>query len=211
MSIDSALYRFTVILLLLVYGCEVPPTSDETVICNHPYIRHADGCCLDTNSNSICDDDETTQEPTGEESVQVPETAGEAEEPAPAPDADEGQDIVVKDKVDVAKPDVIMALGYEFLTDIPKKIELSRVPNNMILNDLVSGNEVLLDTVMLSFSEVTPEFIRLNVYDISDQEYLFSGKLEYPNSFEQVQVAGEAYTISYYGNKPNTIRWLRSS
>ena len=40
--------KIQVILLLLLVGC----------VCNPPYIRHADSCCLDENSNSICDVDE---------------------------------------------------------------------------------------------------------------------------------------------------------
>jgi hypothetical protein len=33
-------------------------TIDEKIVCNTPYIRIADSCCLDQNSNSICDNDE---------------------------------------------------------------------------------------------------------------------------------------------------------
>jgi len=35
-------------------------SSDKNVVCNSPYIRHELGCCLDKNSNSICDNDEST-------------------------------------------------------------------------------------------------------------------------------------------------------
>ena len=31
----------------------------QEIVCNFPYIRHADDCCLDKNSNDICDSDET--------------------------------------------------------------------------------------------------------------------------------------------------------
>jgi len=38
-------------------------TSKETeIVCNNPYIRHADGCCLDKDSNNICDKDEEEPE-----------------------------------------------------------------------------------------------------------------------------------------------------
>lgn len=33
-------------------------TTGEAIVCDPPYIRHADGCCLDTNGNKICDSDE---------------------------------------------------------------------------------------------------------------------------------------------------------
>jgi hypothetical protein len=35
-------------------------TSD--IVCNPPYMRHLDSCCLDKDSNSICDSDETVEE-----------------------------------------------------------------------------------------------------------------------------------------------------
>src|SRR3989344_1798060 len=34
----------------------------EEVVCNSPYIRVGRDCCLDKNSNSICDNDETKEE-----------------------------------------------------------------------------------------------------------------------------------------------------
>jgi len=30
------------------------------IVCNPPYMRFSDGCCLDANGNSICDTDEST-------------------------------------------------------------------------------------------------------------------------------------------------------
>lgn len=45
----------TVIALLLA-GCAAQKTPD--IVCKSPYIRHADSCCLDKNSNDICDEDE---------------------------------------------------------------------------------------------------------------------------------------------------------
>ncbi|MDO8509064.1 MAG: PRC-barrel domain-containing protein [Nanoarchaeota archaeon] len=44
----------------------VPETNDnQEIICNPPYIRHGLECCLDQNSNNICDEDEksTPDEP----------------------------------------------------------------------------------------------------------------------------------------------------
>ncbi len=36
----------------------------EPIVCDPPYMRFGMGCCLDTNGNSICDDDETPAETT---------------------------------------------------------------------------------------------------------------------------------------------------
>ncbi len=41
---------------------EKPKTE---IICNFPYIRHGEECCLDENSNSICDEDEINKGITG--------------------------------------------------------------------------------------------------------------------------------------------------
>jgi len=35
--------------------------QSDNIVCNAPYIRFADTCCLDANSNNICDNDETQQ------------------------------------------------------------------------------------------------------------------------------------------------------
>jgi sporulation protein YlmC with PRC-barrel domain len=36
------------------------------IICNEPYIRHAEGCCLDKNNNTVCDSDELAKIPSNE-------------------------------------------------------------------------------------------------------------------------------------------------
>lgn len=33
--------------------------TEQVIVCESPYIRHASGCCLDQNSNNICDNDES--------------------------------------------------------------------------------------------------------------------------------------------------------
>lgn len=57
------------IFLLIGAGCEQQPITGATIkelgeeiICNSPYIRYAETCCLDKNSNNMCDEDETNQE-----------------------------------------------------------------------------------------------------------------------------------------------------
>ncbi|VVB51753.1 Uncharacterised protein [uncultured archaeon] len=48
---------FFLFCITLASGCL---QSQPEVICNHPYIRVGQDCCLDKNSNAICDKDETT-------------------------------------------------------------------------------------------------------------------------------------------------------
>lgn len=36
--------------------------SEKAVVCNDPYMRFGTGCCLDNNTNSICDEDEFIEE-----------------------------------------------------------------------------------------------------------------------------------------------------
>ncbi len=36
--------------------------QNDSIVCNPPYMRFADGCCLDVNENSICDNDEEVEE-----------------------------------------------------------------------------------------------------------------------------------------------------
>jgi len=49
----------------MAYGCGTSDSGGgfndmvQDIVCNAPYIRHADDCCLDQNSNGICDDDES--------------------------------------------------------------------------------------------------------------------------------------------------------
>ena len=50
------------IAILFLAGCAVEEIEKPaTVVCNAPYIRHADDCCLDQNNNKICDEDETIE------------------------------------------------------------------------------------------------------------------------------------------------------
>ena len=48
-------------LILFAVGCSKSKSSDKSVVCDAPYIRHGSDCCLDKNSNNICDNDEGAQ------------------------------------------------------------------------------------------------------------------------------------------------------
>ncbi len=60
--------------ILLISGCASQKEPD--VICKSPYMRHGDGCCMDRNANSICDEDEDEEpifvEPKYDEPAQKP-------------------------------------------------------------------------------------------------------------------------------------------
>jgi hypothetical protein len=76
--------------VIVLSGC------GSTIVCNSPYIRHEQGCCLDTNDNSICDEDEGNivieqEEPEVEEEEEAEEEAEEEleeeeEEPVEIPE-----------------------------------------------------------------------------------------------------------------------------
>ena len=59
-----------IIIIIFVVGCQgidlsqvsdedLERISEKAVICNDPYIRVGTSCCLDKNSNEVCDDDES--------------------------------------------------------------------------------------------------------------------------------------------------------
>ena len=62
--IISVLLVLTVIGIFLTGGDDDTPTGsavkekEKEIVCNAPYIRHGDDCCLDENTNGVCDDDE---------------------------------------------------------------------------------------------------------------------------------------------------------
>jgi len=61
------------LLVLFIVGCanqQMPAENlfkqivgGDTIVCNKPYIRYADDCCLDKDDNAICDSDEVREEP----------------------------------------------------------------------------------------------------------------------------------------------------
>ena len=47
------------VILLLFSGCIQLPTNTPDIVCDPPYMRYGESCCLDSNNNGICDRDET--------------------------------------------------------------------------------------------------------------------------------------------------------
>ncbi len=50
---------FVILGVILLFGCiQTPKEETSEQLCNDPYIEYGYSCCLDQNSNSICDSDE---------------------------------------------------------------------------------------------------------------------------------------------------------
>ncbi|MBN1544929.1 hypothetical protein JW898_05725 [Candidatus Woesearchaeota archaeon] len=66
---------------ILLAGCA---QRQPNIVCSSPYMRHADGCCLDRNDNGVCDIDEDEEpffvEPDYAPVDEIPETEWEAPE-----------------------------------------------------------------------------------------------------------------------------------
>jgi len=62
----KVLFILIIFSLLFLIGCKQTPTGEtiKGVVCNEPYIRYADDCCLDQNNNKICDNDEKEDKKT---------------------------------------------------------------------------------------------------------------------------------------------------
>ena len=59
-----------VIVLAFVFISNSNNNSSNEVTCNSPYIKVGNSCCLDQNSNNVCDNDETpAQSQTQQEEV----------------------------------------------------------------------------------------------------------------------------------------------
>ena len=63
-----ALAIFSILSLVVLSGCVQNP--DDAVVCNRPYIRVGESCCLDGNANGICDGDEKTIKQAEDEKTQ---------------------------------------------------------------------------------------------------------------------------------------------
>ena len=92
------IFGILIIIILVLSGCskldisnlsdeDLARLSDNLIECNAPYIRYGVDCCLDQNSNSICDNDENNQNITEDileetEQVEVIKTDEETTEEA---------------------------------------------------------------------------------------------------------------------------------
>jgi len=70
------LFPFLLFLILVVVaGCTGPEIANLGFVCNEPYIKAGASCCLDQNSNRICDRDEKQEMPPAGMVVNIPEPA----------------------------------------------------------------------------------------------------------------------------------------
>jgi hypothetical protein len=60
-------YLWIVALLLLLSGC----TGEPAVVCNTPYMINGQECCLDSDANAICDEDEGKAIPKSNETYRA--------------------------------------------------------------------------------------------------------------------------------------------
>jgi len=91
------------VLVIGFSGCNIKVTETE-VVCNTPYIRYMDTCCLDENADGVCDkhepepprdlESDIVGSPFGELPPEPePETPPPEPEPEPTPDeGGEGED-----------------------------------------------------------------------------------------------------------------------
>jgi hypothetical protein len=63
LGLKNVLLIGLLLLILVSSGCLDSPASQQVtpeIVCNSPYIRFGSTCCLDQNSDNVCDNDETT-------------------------------------------------------------------------------------------------------------------------------------------------------
>jgi len=60
MKITFVIFIFLGFVLLLLSSCskDKQNNSEDNIVCNPPYMRQSQDCCLDQNSNKICDEDD---------------------------------------------------------------------------------------------------------------------------------------------------------
>jgi hypothetical protein len=63
------LFLFSLFCIILFSGCIDTTEKDDGIICNKPYIRVGNTCCLDLNDNMICDVEEISEEEEEEEEI----------------------------------------------------------------------------------------------------------------------------------------------
>jgi hypothetical protein len=62
---EYILYAVLIFIIIGMYGCKkaaTPTSTEEAQKCYEPYIQDGKECCLDTNKNQLCDEDEGVPE-----------------------------------------------------------------------------------------------------------------------------------------------------
>lgn len=113
------------ILSILMVGCaktqEVPAIQkEEKPLCNPPYVEYKTGeCCLDQNSNNVCDNDETK---STEEMKEIPKTNEEQQIPETIVEENAKAQLSIKE-IDVVNNKFITAITFSIKNIGSKKIE----------------------------------------------------------------------------------------
>ena len=136
---------------ILMVGCEnvdvsqisdqdLERISDKLIVCNNPYMRFASGCCLDQDTNGICDKDERDLTEAEEKAEQV--VSGEEKVTPPVEETEKEYFKNTKDWQNVYSRALYRVI--KGLTPIDFKDE----QNNMYYAEqLSSNNYVLVNTV----------------------------------------------------------------
>jgi uncharacterized protein YceK len=149
------------VLALFLAGCASQKSSD--IVCNAPYIRHAAGCCIDKDANSVCDTDEREEplfvEPDYLPSKDVPDVSAEWEnEPVYIPPAEDGAD-------STAEEDEGVYVGEK--TDV-KSVSTAYVPSAVKLTGWTAENEHMSLEITKIVVDVVP--VRPNDLRSPDKE-----------------------------------------
>lgn len=163
------LVPFIIVALFFVPGCTngVSNSTTNSIVCNKPYILVGNSCCLDSNSNNVCDKDE--------------------QKPIITPSEDSGADAVVPDaesssEFKLKSGEVITVAGKSFrlveFSIFQGKLEtIVEVDNiNWVIpgtkkSEIVNGLRITPQSVDKLQSYVT---IKVEPFKLASDEYLFT-------------------------------------
>ncbi|MBI3051031.1 hypothetical protein HYY74_01095 [Candidatus Woesearchaeota archaeon] len=143
-SAKHTLIIFLLVTFLLIAGCAGIQQQENKIVCNAPYILVGTGCCLDQDSNSVCDKDELKKEEVSgcnKPYIQVGTTCCLDKNGNGICDADEE-------------------------TDIPEKQSSEQEAQSYTISDVQADiNKVIFKEIVLARTDVSNEEIDFYVYD----------------------------------------------
>lgn len=157
----AILFFFSIVFISGCEGVDISKLSDEdlgriaekAIVCNEPYIRFGSSCCLDENSNGICDKDEGKSQ----ESIEVVEN----------PKEDVVEEVVVKE---INQPPPITGL---LLCEGNEAVDLGFLPVSTIAT-MCKSNRLTFGTASLTLLSVYDTSIAISVggsvYDLTEEE-----------------------------------------
>lgn len=177
--------------------------SDKAVVCNDPYIRVGTGCCLDTNSNKICDVDEpinVEDKINNDDESTIPSTTDEnnSNENSES-DSTEVSLLIVNDfDCSVCDTERVVKILSENVFNNLKIKEISMTDNDG--SDLISKYDIqVVPAFFLSknsadadnFKDVEEALIDLGEYYLMAPQAIGGGKLLTPPSVDDDAFLGE--------------------